>query len=212
MNRLFETTIEMMKQEGTKNIDLALFLGVSAQVFGNWISRKSIPEKYTAKIAEYYKVDIAFLYDKEAKITKKVPIITFVNCGGGLCDEKIGGFAPYKGNGKTEKLYCLIAKGSNMSPEIEDGDEIICDLTAKIENGDLVHYKIDGENAVKIYVKDDDADILQLVPYIQSKDFKTKTIRLDGGGLNFTCAKVTAINKLKLRGNQARLKLIGRAI
>ncbi|MDR2789401.1 MAG: helix-turn-helix domain-containing protein [Campylobacteraceae bacterium] len=211
MNRLFETTSKMMKESGTKNIDLANFLQVSAQVFGNWVARESIPEKYAQKIAQFYKTDLNSLYDDEAQSVKKIPITGITNCGESV-ERKVGKFACYKGGAKAEKLYCAIASGANMSPEIEDGDEIICDLAAKIENGDLVHYKIDGENAVKIYVKDDDADILQLVPYIQSKDFKTKTIRLDGDGLNFTCVKVTAINKLKLRSNQARLKLIGRAI
>jgi SOS-response transcriptional repressor LexA len=212
MNRLFEATVEMMKQEATKNIDLAAFLGVSAQVFGNWISRDSIPEKYAAKIAEYYKIDLAYFYDKEAKIIKKIPIIAYVNCGGGYESKKIEGFAPYKGGGKIEKLYSLIAKGDNMSPEIEDGDEIVCESGAKIENGDIVHYKIDDEDAVKIYIKDEDADIIQFVPYIQSKDFKTKTVRLDSKSPNLTIAKVTAVNKIKMRSAEARLKLIGRGL
>ncbi|MDR1006941.1 MAG: hypothetical protein LBL65_00040 [Campylobacteraceae bacterium] len=212
MNKLFETTIEMMKQETTKNIDLALFLGVSAQVFANWISRESIPEKYAAKIAEYYKVDIAYFYDKEAIVIKKIPIIATVNCGGGLGGEKIGGFAPYKGGGKIEKLYCLVAKGDNMSPEIENQDEIICERDAKIKVGDIVHYTLDDESAVKIYIKDEDADIVQFVPYIQSGDFKTKTIRLDDKNIKLTIVKVVAINKIEMKNAQARLKLIGRAL
>jgi SOS-response transcriptional repressor LexA len=211
MNKLFETTFKLMKQENTKNIELASFLQVSAQVFGNWISRETIPEKYASKIAEYYKMDIGFLYDNEAKPAKKVPVIGKTSCGNepnGKHDS--GNFALYKGDSKAEKLYCVTACGDNMSPEIEDGDEIICDPQAKIENGDIVHYKIDGENAVKIYVKDEDADILQLVPYIQSKDFKTKTII--NKGADIVIAKVIAVNKLKMKNTQARLKLIGRAV
>ncbi|MDR1976495.1 MAG: S24 family peptidase [Campylobacteraceae bacterium] len=211
MNRLFEVTIEMMKRESTKNIDLALFLGVSAQVFGNWVSRESIPEKYAAKIAQFYKTDLSSLYDNDAKPIKKVPIVGAVSCGADVKSEKFEGFAPYKGNGKIEKLYCVIACGSNMAPEIEDKDEIICDTDTKINSGDIVHYKINDESAVKIYVKDEDADILQLVPYIQDRDFKTKTIRLDDSNIKITVAKVVAVNKIDIKSHQARLKLIGRA-
>ncbi|MDR0761677.1 MAG: helix-turn-helix domain-containing protein, partial [Campylobacteraceae bacterium] len=206
MNRVFEATSKMMSQENTKNIELANFLQVSPQVFGNWVARESIPEKYAAKIAEYYKVDISYFYGKETQIIKKVPIISAVNCGSGSISEKIGGFAPYKGSGKIEKLYCLVAKGSNMSPEIEDGDEIICEKDVKISNGDIVHYTIDDENAVKIYIKDEDANIIQFVPYIQTKDFKTKTIRLDDKSPNLIIAKVTAINKIEMKNTEARLK------
>ncbi|MDR2100415.1 MAG: helix-turn-helix domain-containing protein [Campylobacteraceae bacterium] len=212
MNRVFEATSELMKHEGTKNIDLANFLQVSAQVFGNWVARESIPEKYAPKIAEYYRIDLNSFYDDKTTVVKKVPIIAFVNCGGGLCREKIEGFAPYRGNAKIDKLYCLIAKGSNMSPEIEDRDEIICERDAKINVGDIVHYTIDGESAVKIYIRDEDADIIQFVPYIQSGDFKTKTVRLDDKSLEFTMTKVTAVNKIEMKNTQARLKLIGRAV
>ncbi|MDR1285251.1 MAG: helix-turn-helix domain-containing protein [Campylobacteraceae bacterium] len=212
MNRLFEVTSRMMKQESTKNIDLANFLKVSAQVFGNWVTRESIPEKYASQIAEYYKSDLNSLYDEDAKPIKKVPIVSTVNCGDDAKNNGYKGFASYKGDNKIEKLYCVIARGDNMSPEIEDGDEIICDPDAKIKSGDIVHYTIEKESAVKIYVKDEDADILQLVPYSQSKDFKTKTIRLDDKNTNLAVVKVVAINKLNMKSNQARLKLIGRAI
>ncbi|MDR1555315.1 MAG: S24 family peptidase, partial [Campylobacteraceae bacterium] len=163
------------------------------------------------KIAEYYKIDISFLYNSGVKPIKKVPIAGKTSCGDEADNNhKSNDFALYKGDGKIENLYCVVACGNNMSPEIEDGDEIICDFKAKIENGNMVHYKIDGENAIKIYVKDDDAGILQLVPYVQSKDFKTKTIINES--VNITIAKVVAVNKLKMKNAQARLKLIGRAL
>jgi phage repressor protein C with HTH and peptisase S24 domain len=209
MNKLFEATSKLMKQENTKNIELANFLQVSAQVFGNWISRETVPEKYASKIAEYYKMDLNSLYDDEVRSVKKIPIIGKTDCGSGGDKHKIDAFALYKGDNKAEKLYCVTACGNNMSPEIEDGDEIICDPKAKIENGDIVHYKIESEDAVKIYVKDEDADILQLVPYIQSKDFKTKTIINESADI--AIAKVIAVNKLKMKNTQARLKLIERA-
>ncbi|MDR1460976.1 MAG: helix-turn-helix domain-containing protein [Campylobacteraceae bacterium] len=212
MNKLFEITSKMMKQENTKNIDLAAFLEVSAQVFGNWVARESIPEKYASKIADYYKTDLTSLYDENVKPIKKISIINAVNCGNSTKNANYSGFASYKGDGEIEKFYCVIACGDNMSPEIEDGDEIICNPVAKIKSGDIVHYKIENENAVKIYVKDDDADIVQLVPYTQNKDFKTKTIRLDDENINLIVAKVVAVNKLNMKSNQARLKLIGRAI
>jgi SOS-response transcriptional repressor LexA len=99
-----------------------------------------------------------------------------------------------------------------MSPEIEDGDEVICDPDVDVQNGDMVHYTIGNEEAIKIYVRDEDAFILQFVPYNQSGTFKTRTIRLDDEEANeVKISKVVSVNKLKFNNRAARLKMIGRA-
>jgi SOS-response transcriptional repressor LexA len=99
-----------------------------------------------------------------------------------------------------------------MSPEIEDGDQVICDPTAEILNGDIVHYRIGGESAIKVYVKDEEAFIVQFIPYNTTDNFKTKTIRLDDDLVEqLYIAKVVAINKVKFNNRNARLRLIGRS-
>ena len=99
-----------------------------------------------------------------------------------------------------------------MAPEIEDGDEIICNPDIEPKNGDMVHYKLFGESAIKVYFFDEEVNIVQFIPYNPSENFKTKTIRLDDDIANeLKISKVVAVNKLKFNNRLSRLKLIGKA-
>lgn len=120
--------------------------------------------------------------------------------------------AYYNGEFWKKSLYCVIANGDSMSPEIDDGDEVIVDPDVKPVTGDMVHYKIDNESAIKVLVIDEDAYIMQFVPYNSSEDFKTKTIRLDDEETiaKLSYHKVVSVNKLKFNNRAARLKMIGR--
>jgi len=173
----------------------------------------SMPSKLFKKTAEFFGIDpLYFLDAKSDKMpVKKIKIVGTASCGGiDVSCEHCGGSANYNGEFYTDKLYCVVANGDSMSPEIEDGDEIICDPDAKVQNGDMVHYTIGNESAIKIFVKDEDAYIVQFVPYNQSDTFKTRTFRLDDD-VEVKIAKVVAVNKLKFNNRHARLKLIGRA-
>jgi phage repressor protein C with HTH and peptisase S24 domain len=146
---------------------------------------------------------------------KEVPIVGTASCGGADINYlQVEGMSCIINAEKwNEHLYCVIANGDSMSPEIDDGDEVIIDPNIKPINGDMVYYKIDEESAIKVLVVDEDAYILQFVPYNQSENFKTKTIRLDDEDtLNrLSYHKVVSVNKLKYNNRMARLRLIGRA-
>ena len=64
----------------------------------------------------------------------------------------------------------------------------------------------------KVLVIDNDAYIVQFVPYNSSDSFKTRTIKLDDeeSMSKLTYHKVVSVNKLKFNNRAARLKLIGR--
>ena len=211
MNKLYEVTSMLMEKNEVKNIELANFLGVSSQAFGNWVGRKTIPDKYAKKISEFFNTDLNYIYNPKTKPVKKVKIIGTASCGNPNTNHyQLNESVNYNGEFYKDNLYCVIANGDSMAPEIEDGDEVICDPDANIKNGDLVHYTVGDESAIKIYIRDDEAYIIQFVPYNQSKTFKTKTIRLDDD-IDIKIAKVVAVNKLKFNNRLARLKLIGRA-
>jgi repressor LexA len=145
---------------------------------------------------------------------KKIPIIGASSCGKPVTDNYQGDneFAYYNGEFYTPNLYCVIACGDSMSPDIEDGDEVICDPDRKPQNGDIVEYKIHNEKAIKIYVEYTDANIIQLIPYNQSPEFEIKTIRLDDDEINdLHISVVVAVNKLRIHDRKARLKMIKRA-
>lgn len=69
----------------------------------------------------------------------------------------------YSGEYYNDHLYCVIACCDSIATEIEDGDEIICDPTVPIQNGDIVHYTINGESAVKLYNKDESNNLIEFI-------------------------------------------------
>lgn len=143
-----------------------------------------------------------------------VPILGTASCGGLEMNflQEEGQKAFYSGDFWKQSLYCLIANGDSMAPEIEDGDEVIIDPEVACQSGDIVHYKIGNENAIKVLYKDKEANLLQFIPYNQSDTFKTRTIRLDDEDTirQLTYYKVVSVNKLKFNNRLARLRLVGR--
>ncbi len=143
---------------------------------------------------------------------KMIPVLGTASCGSPdinhLQDARL---VPYHGEFWHDKLYCVIANGDSMAPEIEDGDEVICDPTVTPKNGDIVHYKLYGESAIKVFFEDEDAYIVQFIPYNSNENFKTKTVRKDSDEYeDLDISVVVAINKLKFTNRKARLRLIGR--
>lgn len=196
--------------------DLAERLGITASAITQIEKGLTNPDiNKLSTIADILNINVDDMFTGEKTISiAKVPIIGETSCGSaiGSSFQDVGRTCYYRGDMFHNDLYCVIASGDSMAPEIEDGDEIVCDPRVKPAHGDLVHYLIHGESAVKVYVVDNDAHIAQFVPYNPSETFKTRTIRLDdeeAGELKIV--KVVAVNKLKFNNKSARLKLIGRA-
>ena len=175
----------------------------------------NFPDDALKNIAEYFGVTLDFLkglsLEKEVKF---IPVIGTASCGGADINHLEDSFkkALYNGEFWKKSLYCVIANGDSMSPEIDDGDEVIVDPDVKCQTGDMVHYKIDNESAIKVLVIEEDAHLIQFVPYNTNEVFKIKTIRLDDEETmaKLTYHKVVSVNKLKFNNRSARLKLIGR--
>lgn len=173
-----------------------------------------LPSKYFKKTADFFGVEPTYFLDDEitTKPVRTVKVIGTASCGGlDLNHFQCNRFALFNGDDYNERYYCVIANGDSMSPEIDDGDEVICDPQAEIINGDMVHYTIGNESALKVYFKDEDAYIVQFVPYNPSDTFKTRTVRLDDDSVEIKMAKVISVNKRKTNNRLARLKLIGRS-
>lgn len=178
--------------------------------------QRQIPNSLLPIIARELNISIDELLDSEIVERKVslVPVIGTASCGGTeinhLQDENKQAY--YNGDFWKKSLYCVIANGDSMSPEIDDGDEVIIDPDVSCQHGDMVYYKIDGESAIKVLAIDKEAYIMQFVPYNSSETFKTKTIRLDDEETieRLTYHKVVSVNKLKFNNRAARLKLIGR--
>lgn len=213
---------------GSKIKEILDFKGIKQKKFAEMINettvnvnryineQRQIPNSLLPTIAKELNISIDELLDGEITERKVslVPVIGTASCGGTeinhLQDENKQAY--YNGDFWKQSLYCVIANGDSMSPEIDDGDEVIIDPDVPCQHGDMVYYKIDGESAIKVLAIDKEAHIMQFVPYNSSENFKTKTIRLDDEETieRLTYHKVVSVNKLKFNNRAARLKLIGR--
>lgn len=204
----------ILKEKNITNKELSEYLEVSRGLITHWCNDIRNPNpRQLEKITEFLRIDASNLIGQE-KSVKPVPIIGTASCGG--CDinhlQENGRTAFYNGEFWKSSLYCVIANGDSMSPEIDDGDEVIIDPDVKCQHGDMVYYKIDAESAIKVLVIDKEAHIMQFVPYNPNECFKTKTVRLDDEEtLNkLIYHKVVSVNKLKFNNRAARLKMINR--
>ncbi|MEE3776483.1 S24 family peptidase [Campylobacter sp. CX2-4080-23] len=143
---------------------------------------------------------------------KFVPIVGSASCGVPQLNsyQDIENKAFCKSEIWHNDLYAVIATGDSMTPEIDDGDEVICDPRADILSGDIVHYQIAGEGAIKVYFKDESVGVIEFVPFNQNSEFKTLKFRIDDENIDIRMSKVIAINKSKMNNRLARLKAINR--
>jgi len=207
---------QVRKEKKITQQQLSKAVGLSRPSIAQYENNVYEPNIDTIKLfAKYLNIDVAELLDGEAHSVKKVPVRGTASCGSPDTNHAQDGLRPvyYHGRSWHKDLYAVVASGDSMAPDIEDGDEVICDPNIEPQNGDMVHYTIHDESAIKIFVKDDEAHILQFVPYNQTEKFKTRSLRLDDeeSMAYLTIAKVVAVNKLKFNNRLARLKMIGRA-
>ncbi len=190
---------------------LAKLIGVSRVAITNYETDKNTPTyDNIKKLSNILGVELA----GEEKPVKMIPVTGNASCGAVDLNimQDFSRRAYCNGEFWKESLYCVIANGESMSPEIDDGDEVIIDPDVNPVNGDMVLYKIDNEYAIKVLVIDEDAHIMQFIPYNASDEFKTRTVRLDDEDTmnRLTFHKVVSVNKLMFNNRAARLKMIGR--
>lgn len=145
---------------------------------------------------------------REYSPVKQIPIVGTASCGIPTQNayQEADAYTSVGAKCWNEELYAVIADGDNMSPLIEKGDEVICDPLATVESGDVVHYQLDGESTIKIYVEK--GAKIYLVP--QNKDFETVEFKKDNERLEcIHKVKVTDIKKSLRNGRKARLRELG---
>lgn len=160
---------QALKERGATYQDLADFLTDKGMVtvldtvktwFRNDEKRRSAPELPRIKlIAEYLKKSFDEIMIGYSTSTLKqtplmrVPIVGSASCGVPELNayQDVDTYTYCPADEWNEEMYSVIANGSSMEPDIEEGDELLCDPKATVMDGDIVHYSIDGEGAVKVY-------------------------------------------------------------
>lgn len=189
---------------------------ISKESIAKYRNDERTPEPVLIKyLSDILSVSTDYLLGIDKRQAKTVPVIGVVSCGG---DQSVTNLpteqkrtAYYNADEHNGSMYCIIANGNGMSPEIDDRDEVICNPKITPSSGDLVHYKIGEENAIKILFIDEEAHLIQLVPYNITENFKATTIRMDDERFHdIIMSKVVAVNKLTHNHKEHRLKMIGR--
>lgn len=202
---------EARKSKNLSQDMLAKLIGVSRVAITNYERNTNTPTfDNMKKLSNILGKDLT----SEEKPVKMIPITANASCGAVEINslQDFSRRAYYNGEYWKESLYCVIANGESMSPEIDNGDEVIIDPDVKPITGDMVLYRLDDEYAIKVLVVDEDAHIMQFVPYNPNEEFKTRTVRLDDEDTmnSLIVHKVVSVNKLMFNNRASRLKMIGR--
>ncbi|VTX98162.1 Uncharacterised protein [Campylobacter concisus] len=78
-------------------------------------------------------------------------------------------------------------------------------------NSKMVRYKLNGEEAIKVFYDNKELDAIELIPYNPNSIFKVKTIKKNSDEINnLEMVKAIRINKVHLNNIAARLRMVRR--
>ena len=172
--------------------------------------------KFIQSLMEILQINDAniFFSGKPLEVAK-IKIVGSVSCGGALEDgyQRNDEYTVILADENRPTLRAVIANGDSMYPMISDKDIVIYDsdnFNVKPQNGDLVVYFLNNENACKIFVEKKNLGIIEFKPINQDESFKTTSIRIDNEVLmeNLSIYKVVKIIKNPEKARQ-NLKLVG---
>ena len=132
-------------------------------------------------IANALNIDVSELFEDNSKnkiVSKYIPLIGKSSCGKPK-DYDLNGYEPvpvpldmYK-----DGMYAVEADGDSMSPKINNGDYVYCQPNRVIDNGNIVHYWLNGESGIKKYKINEAGTIISLIPI--NSDYDIITIHHD---------------------------------
>lgn len=219
---MFENKLDLLlKKNSITNIKLSEEL---ESKFGYKISKESIAKYRKGErtpspdfidfVLKLTNSDASSLFGENKSSVKSVPVISTASCGSAeincLQDEKMKTFI--NEDEWNKDLYAVVACGDSMATEIYDGDIAIIDPFVKVQNGDMVYYKIDDESAIKVFFEDEENYLINFIPFNTNENFKIRTIRKDDKETNdrLVYHKVVHVVSSKKNNRATRLKMIGR--
>ena len=167
MKKVINKIEYLLNEQNKTKKQLADYLEIKPQRLSNWFSRKSIPSEYLIDIAKFLNTTVENLYSEDEKIplTHYLPIIGKASCGVPINYhfEDVEMY-PVPEMLYREGRYIVVAEGDSMLPKIKDGDLVLCDKGVYVDNGNIVHYTLNGESGIKKIVMDENNKPIMLVP------------------------------------------------
>lgn len=169
------------KEKNITQLQLSKMIDITRSSIAQYENNIYEPNLKTTKlIAEALKIDITDLFaNNENKIiTKFIPLIGKSSCGKPK-DYDLNGYEPIPVPADMYKdgMYAVEAEGDSMSPKINDGDIVYCQPNRIIDNGNIVHYWLNGESGIKKYKINEQGTIISLIPI--NSDYDIITIHYD---------------------------------
>jgi len=175
------------KKKGLSQEALATLMELNRVAISNYENNKNHPTfENIEKLSEILGIDLG---TNKKIVTKIVPLIGNASCGIPT-DFDLNTYEPIAIPADMYKtdMYAVKAIGNSMSPKINEGDIVFCCPGTQVDNGNIVHYTLDGEAGIKKYKINEKQTIISLVPLNQ--DYDIITIHCDDN-VNLSMSKVT---------------------
>lgn len=169
-----------MNKKNLTGEKLGELVGVTKATAIHWSNGSRFPkENHIRELAKVLNVKYDDLFVSGDEIqTKVIPLIGKSSCGIPK-DYDLNGYdpVPIPVDMFRAGMYAVEADGESMSPKINHGDIAYCDPNRQIDNGNIVHYYIDGESGIKKYKINEAGTVISLVPI--NSDYDIITIHCD---------------------------------
>lgn len=178
---MLEKIASLLIEKNKKQADLSKFLNIPTSNLSNILqgNGRKFSAEQIALVAKYFNVSTDYLYGLENNINQKIiPMIGKSSCGKPK-DYDLNGYEPVPVplNMYKDGMYAVEAEGDSMSPKINSGDIIYCQPNRIIDNGNIVHYWLNGESGIKKYKINEQGTIISLIPI--NSDYDIITIHCD---------------------------------
>lgn len=197
---MFSENLKFLRERfGMEQIDLAKKLGrKSSSSISEWEKGKYTPKMATLKqIAEIFNVNIDDLMKKDLKNptdeviqplpVKEIPIVSQISAGLPIyAEENIleHTYIATKKLNSNREIFGLRVNGDSMDKEFRDGDVVIVEKDAVVENGQIAVVQINGYNATVKRVRYEKDRIILIpesnnpahYPQVYSQDDEVKII------------------------------------
>lgn len=197
---MFSENLKFLRERfGMEQIDLAKKLGrKSSSSISEWEKGKYTPKMATLKqIAEIFNVNIDDLMKKDLKNptdeviqplpVKEIPIVSQISAGLPIyAEENIleHTYIATKKLNSNKEIFGLRVNGDSMDKEFRDGDVVIVEKDAVVENGQIAVVQVNGYNATVKRVRYEKDRIILIpesnnpahYPQVYSQDDEVKVI------------------------------------
>lgn len=197
---MFSENLKFLRERfGMEQIDLAKKLGrKSSSSISEWEKGKYTPKMATLKqIAEIFNVNIDDLMKKDLKNptdeviqplpVKEIPIVSQISAGLPIyAEENIleHTYIATKKLNSNKEIFGLRVNGDSMDKEFRDGDVVIVEKDAVVENGQIAVVQVNGYNATVKRVRYEKDRIILIpesnnpahYPQVYSQDDEVKII------------------------------------